>query len=510
MRLPELIDYTPPPTVREFIRDMRPHELFYSFITGPLGSGKTTGLFMKLVRMATLQTPGPDKIRRTRCVIVRNTAPQLKDTTIASWNMWFKDGQAGTWRATERNFTLRFGDVECEVLFRPLDTPDDISRVLSLELTFAILDEFVQIPRPILEALSGRVGRYPSAKDGGATNWGIWGASNPDVEDNWWYDYLFGPAATRVDLPANFATLTDADWAEWERPYRNDVNNVHYFRQPGGLDPTAENLENLPPRDGSPAYYTNLAKGKSKEWIEQFINGNWGFSAAGKPVVGTFNPKLHISKSPLLFQPVYPLVIGLDPGLEGTGVVFTQQDMNGRVLVLGEIVETGFGTERLIKERLLPYIRRRFPNAEIIVAPDPAAANRAQTDERAVVDVLRKHFPGCVKIETDNRLPRRLDAIDYYTTRLIDGEPALLIDEKQCPHLIRGLRGGWRFEVVTKNDTQKAMPEKNAHSHVCDGFAYACRYFHRGSERGLRPGQTVDDVRGSRPPTSRGVRYCFR
>jgi hypothetical protein len=99
-------------------------------------------------------------------VIVRNTGNQLNDTTIPSWNLWFKDGIAGQWKATHKTFILRFGDVECEVLFRPLDTPDDVSRVLSLEVTFAILDEFVEIPKEIREALSGRCGRYPSKNDG--------------------------------------------------------------------------------------------------------------------------------------------------------------------------------------------------------------------------------------------------------------------------------------------------------------------------------------------------------
>ena len=88
-------------------------------------SGKTTGLFFKLAYMAKLQAPGLDGIRRTRAVVVRNTASQLRDTTLASWNYWFKDGQAGTWHATATKFVLRFDDVECEVLFRPLDTPDD-------------------------------------------------------------------------------------------------------------------------------------------------------------------------------------------------------------------------------------------------------------------------------------------------------------------------------------------------------------------------------------------------
>lgn len=52
-------------------------------------SGKTTGLFFKLVYMAMQQAPSPqDGIRRTRAVVVRNTAPQLSDTTLKSWNYW--------------------------------------------------------------------------------------------------------------------------------------------------------------------------------------------------------------------------------------------------------------------------------------------------------------------------------------------------------------------------------------------------------------------------------------
>ena len=112
------IDYTPPPTIRGFIVDYRPGELFYDWIVGPVGSGKTTGLFFKLVFMAKQQKPGPDGIRRSRAVVVRNTAPQLRDTTLVSWNYWFKHGIAGVWEETKKTFTLKFGDVECEVLFQ--------------------------------------------------------------------------------------------------------------------------------------------------------------------------------------------------------------------------------------------------------------------------------------------------------------------------------------------------------------------------------------------------------
>lgn len=477
LTLTEVINYTPPPTIREFITDYRPGELFYDWIVGPVGSGKTTGIFFKLVYMAKRQDKGRDGVRRSRAVIIRNTAPQLRDTTLSSWGYWFKDGQAGNWKATDKVFVLKFDDVECEVLFRPLDTADDVARVLSLEVTFAILDEFVQIPQEIVDALSARCGRYPSKVDGGATNWGMWGSSNPDTEDNWWFDYLHNK------LP----------------------DNARYFLQPSGFSPKAENVENLP---GGQAYYTNQAKGKSEAWVNQFLKALWGYSAAGKPVVPTFNGEMHVAKKGLLFNPALELVIGLDPGITGSALIFGQEDHQARLNVLGELVQSGYGATRLINERLRPYLRQRFPDAKVVIAPDPASANRTQTDERSVVDVFRQHYP--VKIETNNQLAKRLDAIEHFTTRLSEGKPALLIDPEHCPVLLRALKGGWRYVLDSKraNMIKGVDPEKNQYSHPGDGFGYLCRYFHRQNERQSRylgPGR-----KPFTPPQKFGPAYHWR
>ena len=466
-----IIDYKPSKTIREFIKDYRPGELFYDWVVGPYGSSKTTGLFFKLVYMAGLQAPGPDGIRKSRAVIIRNTAPQLRDTTIASWNYFFKDGEAGKWSATDKKFILRFNDVECEVLFRPLDSPDDVARVLSLEVTFAIIDEFVEIPREIVDALSGRVGRYPSKFQGGATNYGVFGASNPSTEDNWWYDYL------HTNLP----------------------ENARYFHQPSGLSPEAENLENLPPN-----YYRDIAKGKSEAWIAQYIEAFWGYSTSGQAVMPTFKAELHVAKKPLIFNPALPLVVGLDPGLEGSAMVLGQEDLDGRLLILAELVQQGMGADRLISERLKPLLRNKFPDAEVIIAPDPAAFNRTQTDEKTVVDKFKKFWT--VKGESNNRLPLRLDAYEYYTCRLIEGRPAFQVDPS-CVHLIRALKGGWRFAADSKHETLKSpTPEKNAHSHVGDAGGYISRFFHRQNERFVR--NSVPDASGRvfRPPMTWGAR----
>lgn len=478
----EVITYTPPPTVKLFIKDYLPGELFYDWLLGPYGSGKTTGAFFKLIHMAKLQKPGRDGIRRTRAVVVRNTAPQLKDTTLVSWNYWFKDGQAGHWAATDKIFMLRFSDVECEVLFRPLDTPDDIARVLSLEVTFGIIDEFVQIPREIIDALSARLGRFPSAKDGGATNWGMWGASNPDVEDNWWFDYLHND--TLVDKVTVWGPSVDEDFIRAKRIMLDlpPKANVKYFVQPSGMGPDAENVENLP---GKEAYYTNQAKGKSEAWIRQYLEAEWGFSIAGKAVITSFRADLHVSKKPLRWNPGLPLVIGFDPGLGGSALIFGQEDYHGRLLILGELVQEGYGARRLIDERLRPYLRRRFPDAQVIIAPDPAAANRTQTDEKTVVDEFKRAF--VVKIETNNRLPLRINAIEHYATTLTEVGPALLVDPVECPNVIRALKGGWRYAMDVKKGVMKgADPEKNAYSHTGDGTGYLARFFHRQIERNDR------------------------
>ena len=466
-----LIDYTPPPTIKNFILSHKMGELFYDWIVGPVGSGKTTGIFFKLVYMAKLQAPSPDGIRRTRAVVVRNTMPQLKDTTMVSWGYWFKAGAAGHWNVTDKIFTLRFGDVECEVLFRALDTPDDVARVLSLEINFAILDEFVEIPKAIIDALSARLGRYRQPDGTQVTIWGMWGSSNPSTEDNWWFDYLHSDG---VILKTTGVLGVQRQEFDHVAKYGFEANSS-YFHQPSGFAPDAENIENLP---GGRGYYNNAAKNKSDAWVKQFIEAQWGFSISGQPVVAQFREELHCSKRPLEWNKHKPLIISLDPGIAGSAMLVGQEDYDGRLCVYKELVQEGYGAQRLIEERLIPMLRQDFHGADVIIVPDPAANNRTPTDEGTVVKVFKRYFT--VDCESNNRFPLRLNAIEHFTSKLIAGIGAVQIDKAGCPILVRALKGGWRYTADVKKDILKGSdPEKNPFSHVGDAFGYLCRYFHR-------------------------------
>jgi hypothetical protein len=212
------------------------------------------------------------------------------------------------------------------------------------------------------------------------------------------------------------------------------------------------------------------------------------------------------------YDPNLHLVGGFDPGLGGAAMIFGQQDLEGRLHVLGEIITSGVGASRFVNERLRPYLARRFPELRpdgFTIAPDPAANNRNANDENTIVSTLKRYYP--VSIESNNRLPLRLDAIDHFCTYSPFGMAGLLIDERHCPILVRALKGGWRYALDGKEQIKgggNAQPEKNAYSHPGDGFGYLARYFHRQVERNARYGP--GGAPAFTPPSSFGGNYHFR
>lgn len=472
------INYTPPPTVAAFIRS----PTFYNFIIGPVGSGKTTGIIMKILYHAQTQAPSPiDGVRRTRFVVVRNTGPMLRDTTIKSFFEWFQPGVAGLWRATDKDFIFSFGDVHCEVLFRPLDTPDDVGRVLSLEVTGAILDEYIEIPKDIVEALSGRCGRYPSAKNGGCTWAGMWGASNPGNEDNWWYDWLY---RAWPDVQHEDGTVEKGDVAK--------ARMFTYFEQPDGLSPQAENLQNL---RGGQNYYKNLIVGKTDAWINQFVRVQWGFSLRGQPVWKAFKTNLHVAQQRVNPLPFVPVTIGFDAGLTPAAII-GQMDSFGRIIILAEVVSEGMGARRFCREKLLPTLNRLgLMGAEFSLVGDPAINQRAQTDERTVASILAEELKFPVVAASSNDLASRIGAVDDCLVSLTEVGPAFVVDP-ECRVLIRGMAGGYRYPINARGE-RVDKPEKNSFSHPCDALQYLCM----GLRRNLLAAKRREQRRLPRQPS---------
>jgi hypothetical protein len=459
--------YEPVPSVQPFLTS----DKFVSLIVGPVGSTKTTAGIMRIAYKAKQMAACRDGIRRSRCVWIRNTREQLNDTSIPDFLKWFPDGQAGSFMKTGMKFLLKFDDVECEVLFRGLDDQNDVRRLLSLQISFAIMDEFREIHPDIFHAVQGRLGRFPDGmmvphraewgldskgnpiqgcvKDDGTPNKHIWGMTNPPDMETFWEQYLSDPPS-----------------------------NAEVFIQPSGLSQDADWVRYLPTD-----YYENLAEGKTEDWIDVYINAKFGKSLSGQPVFRSFRMDYHVAKQPLkpLRMENYPLIIGADFGLTPAATI-SQLDPRGRLLTFADVTSDGMGALRFIREKLKPLMATKFAGIQCVVIGDPAGVQRAQTDERSVFDIFRSEGFRIIPART-NTLPARIAAVDNWLTRTIDSQPAHLIDPS-CKALIKALRGGYRYKIKTTNNEPDEKPEKNMDSHIADAHQYGCLHADAGSYGG--------------------------
>jgi len=429
------IDYTPPPTVQKFMESNAKMRV----IMGPVGSGKSVGSSFEIVRRASQQKPGQSGKRRTRFAVVRETARQLQDTTIKTFLDWFPPGVCGNFMRTTKTYFFSVGEVECEVMFRALDDADDVANLNSLELTGAWFNECRDIHPDIIDAMSKRIGRFPSAKDGGPTWFGMWGDTNPPTMDSWWYYQM-----EHLD-PADGVSPNDNGW--------------EVFKQPSGRSPYAENIENLPE-----GYYDT--QGRSEEYIRVYIDGEYGLSSSGQPVYKYFRPDYHIAKQTLrpITNGIRPIIVGMDLGLTPAAAI-GQQDPRGRALVFDELVSFDMGIQRFVRHVLKPRIFERFGGSPILVVVDPAGVQRAQTDERSAVDIIKNEGMKVIPAKTNN-ISARINAVDEYLMRQVDGDPAFLLDPR-CSHLKAAMMGGYRYKPK-----EELVIDKNRHSHIAEALQY--------------------------------------
>lgn len=449
------INYTPPPTGKRFMQSNAKMRV----LMGPVGSGKSVTCSFEVVRRASMQKPNANGIRRTRAAVVRETARQLQDTTIKTFLDWFPPGECGTYMRTTKTYFFKVGDVECEIMFRALDDADDVANLNSLELTFAWFNECRDIHPDIVDAMSKRIGRFPSAKDGGPTWHGMWGDTNPPTMDTWWYYQMEG-----------------LDPKDGVSP---NVNGWAVFKQPSGRSQQAENIENLP--DG---YYDT--QGRSDDYVRVYIDGEYGLSLAGTPVYKYFKPDYHMGKAQLRYiqNGVRPVVVGMDLGLTPAAVI-GQQDPRGRALILAEAVSFDMGIQRFVRTVLKPLLFERFPGVPVLVVTDPAGVQRAQTDERSAVDIIRAEGMRVISARTNN-VSARVNAVDEFLMRQVDGDPAFVVDPR-CTQLKAAMMGGYRYKARGNGEI-----DKNKHSHVAEALQYLALHLHGASEGSLiRPVREV-------------------
>ena len=429
-----VFDYKNIPTVRDFSRS----DQFIRGLMGPFGSAKSSGCVVDIIRRAHAQEPGADGIRRTRWAVIRNTYQQLRDTTIKTFHEWVPPALFGQWNKSEHTYYIKgFEGVEIEVMFRALDRPDQVGNLLSLELTGAWVNEAREVPWTIIQAIQGRVGRFPSKRGVGATWYGILMDTNPPDEDSWWYEFF-----------------------EERNP-----DNAELFKQPGGRDEGAENIPNLPT-----GYYTNMVQSMDAPSVKVYVDGQYGFVQDGKPVYPEYNDMVHCQPCEALWGT--ELHRGWDFGLTPACVI-SQVTPSGKWLILDELIggldDNGIGIDAF-GDRVLEFCSTKYAKYKWIDTGDPAGHQRSQTDEKTCFEILRGKG---VTIEAGQQGETiRLESVRKPLLTMIKGEPRLIVSPR-CKKLRKGFAGRYKYKrVLVSEERYRDTPDKNDYSHAHDALQY--------------------------------------
>lgn len=451
-----VIEYRPAgPTIEAFHES----EDFIRIISGPIGSSKTTACIMEILFRALSATPCTDGIRRSRWAVVRSTYPELKSTTIKSWQQWVPEKVFGKirWSSPITHSIWLAPDCHLEVLFLAVESDADIKKLLSLELTGLYVNELgVGLPRNAFDAAVSRLRRFPSRQMlGGNRTWfGAIADTNAPSADHWLWELM-------ETAPEGFGFFTQPPAV---------------IRGPDGkwhLNPKAENLENL-----DPDYYRSLLVGKREDWIRRFLACERVFLSDDKAVFADdFSSHIHVVPAPGL-SPIRTrnLIIGMDYGLTPAATI-GQVDSRGRIRILDEVVGDNIGVRQFVETMLLPFLDQCYPGFKFYIVGDPAGSARSGVDEKTVFGVLRDMGLTAFPAPT-NRILERIEAVRWFLNRVVGGEPALRINYR-CQKLLAALGSGYRYRKVrTVGDEVRyhLVPAKDKHSHVMDSLQYLCSH----------------------------------
>lgn len=447
------------------------------FITG--NSGKSVGCCFDIFLRSMEQLPGGDGVIRNRWLVLRNTLPELRDTTIKTWLHWFP--------TTQMNWTPPYHGklvvphirdpktkVEIELIFYGCDQPDFEEKLKSLDITGVWGNEASQIRWPILSEAYNRCGRYPHAEgDRKFKSWGLLMDTNSPDDSNWWYKEEVVRRNENMAFFAQPPALIE---------HREKDGRVWY--EPNmGQDPAdprkAENIEHLNEGYG---YYLKQCVTSSEDSVRRLVLNQFGTSIAGKPVYPEWRDEIHYAKEDLKPDFGMPFILGTDFG-RTPATIIGQMTTDGQIRILDEVISHGMGITQFTQEILRPLMINKYRILEghtrIVNFADPAGARADQVDEVTCVMRMNQngiHTVPCPNLPNNSFILRRECVSDLLRSRR-DGKPAIIVS-RNCEFLRKGFNGGYAYRKMrgTSGGDERYSEEadKNEYSHPHDALQYLC------------------------------------
>lgn len=475
---------------------------------GPVGNGKSVACIMEMLRLAREQWPNSSGLRKTRWAIIRNTNPELRTTTLNTWKQWIPEQicpivmhpiiTCNLIQPIKQDRTV----IDMEVYFLALDRPEDVKKLLSMELTGVFINEAREMPYAIVKGARERIGRYPAAIDG-YTSTDDYTApkdicrrkcllmdTNPPDTDHWWYQL------------AEEGCLKKAENKDIARKQTAEI--FEFYRGPSPLigngdgtyadNPAAENIKYLP---GGYQYYHDMIAGNTFDHINVQVLGNYGAIQDGLPVYPQYNDRIHCAVNHFVHIQGISICLGWDFGLTPACVVGQLSD-TGQARIIAELTadvggDIG-GIRQFARDIVKPFLQKHFSKCQIgFSLGDPAGNNRGEGEGKSAIGILNDDYvcdgdtPLDMGFTTEkaptNDITRRLDAVRGFLIKMVGkGDPGIVID-KRCVVIRKGFQGAYRHKRIAMTGTEERYrdtPDKNDFSHPHDALQYLCCGFAGG------------------------------
>lgn len=433
----------------------------FIYAHGPRGTGKGIGLLHKGVRHC-YESPSAFWliVTRTARQSVLGLKPDLERLVLPQWIEgiglrhipFMMDGLTKDWNMWIQSAHDEEGQATSQVVM--MSVPHLIQlehKIKGLSPSMIYIDEMTEFEtREILKILSQQLGR----RKGMLVPQQLTASMNPKGEGHWAYRELF------IDH-------VDQDTGEYDP-------NVSVYQVP-----LSENLERLEPGyyekfvipavKSDPIDYMRLVEGK---WIDKPSSRTLlaPFLDESKHIVGDVKAGLGLSPVPNI-----PIVVGMDPGVKWTGVVFAQHVV-GKTgsfwIVFDEIALSDYHTHKYLAKRLVAKMdkwnREMGREMQYLFVSDSSALNQFRSGEdRYDAVALMRHSEGRIKRIMGVEKPSGSKKMRVSVTQDLIARDMVYISatcESTCNMV--------RYLECDKNDPDIPKRQENTHIHMFDALSY--------------------------------------
>lgn len=189
------------------------------------------------------------------------------------------------------------------------------------------------------------------------------------------------------------------------------------------------------------------------------------FESVSGRVYYPFDRRIHVKKD-IAFNPSLPIWVGMDFNIDPMSMVVMQEQPNGEIWIVDEIVQFASNVDDAAEELGRRYWRHMKATT---IYPDPAGKSRQHARGESSLDILREH--GFTRIKHRRKHPMIDDRVNSVNRMLMsaNGEVRLYVAE-HCKHTIRS------FEQTMYKEGSRDIDKAMSVEHVTDALGYCIEY----------------------------------